>query len=250
MECDCEAHCGNESSNVTTVRILPFPSRLGVGWMYKKAAQFNAINEDIAIVPVLSNVSSLAEYHLEEIAKDQGSKYDAFLFLPSYLGILVTNQAIQDLTNFVKKSDDLLMNWADILNFNRQYNGLFDNKIFSFPIDDCGTTMFYRKDLFESHNITIPRTWQEYNAAAKYFDEMSNLESDGAIFAGSCVKRAMGCGIIYHFYGILGPIVQSKGSIQGSLIDYESQKVIAKEALVEAFDLLFEQFKYGHPTGK
>jgi len=43
----------------------------------------------------------------------------------------------------------------------------FGGKTWSVPFDATPQVFFYRKDLFEKYGVTVPRTWDEYRAAAE-----------------------------------------------------------------------------------
>ncbi|MFJ6795290.1 ABC transporter substrate-binding protein [Streptomyces sp. NPDC091268] len=43
----------------------------------------------------------------------------------------------------------------------------FGGKTWSVPFDATPQVYFYRKDLFEKYGVTVPRTWDEYRAAAE-----------------------------------------------------------------------------------
>jgi multiple sugar transport system substrate-binding protein len=43
----------------------------------------------------------------------------------------------------------------------------FDGRVYGVPIDIEPMVMFYRRDLFEQHGIAVPRTWPEFEQAAR-----------------------------------------------------------------------------------
>ncbi|MFI1283844.1 ABC transporter substrate-binding protein [Streptomyces sp. NPDC020858] len=43
----------------------------------------------------------------------------------------------------------------------------FGGKTWSVPFDATPQVYYYRKDLFEKHGVTVPKTWDEYRAAAE-----------------------------------------------------------------------------------
>lgn len=43
----------------------------------------------------------------------------------------------------------------------------FDGRVYAVPIDVEPMVLFYRRDLFEQHGIAVPRTWAEFEQAAR-----------------------------------------------------------------------------------
>ncbi|OEU10905.1 hypothetical protein FRACYDRAFT_164563, partial [Fragilariopsis cylindrus CCMP1102] len=55
----------------------------------------------------------------------------------------------------------------DILLEIRNFLTSFDNKVYLIPLDGDTLTLYYRKDILNALNLTVPRTWNEYNDVAK-----------------------------------------------------------------------------------
>ena len=76
--------------------------------------------------------------------------------LPSY----VIDQQVQDITPYVGDDGDLYTasTWAGVT---------FGDSIYAVPQDSSPIAMMYRKDLFEQYGIDVPKTWDDYIAAAE-----------------------------------------------------------------------------------
>ncbi|RSX53601.1 extracellular solute-binding protein [Bifidobacterium goeldii] len=77
---------------------------------------------------------------------------------------LVIDQQVQDISQYVKdtKSDFIDSAWNVVTYGGNQY---------AVPQDSGPVAMMYRKDLFEQYGIEVPKTWDEYVAAAKKLHE-------------------------------------------------------------------------------
>ena len=74
----------------------------------------------------------------------------------------VSNGQVQPLDGFIDKA-----NTVDKLN--GQIRGLvqFDGKSYGLPYDAAPMVMWYRKDLLDKAGATVPKTWEEFEAAGK-----------------------------------------------------------------------------------
>ena len=109
--------------------------------------------------------------------------------------------------------------------------------------------MFYRRDLFDRFNVTVPRTWDELQYAIEFFhgleDDVTNMT-----YHGLCLNRRKGCGSGSNFDIHLGTISQTLGTTQGSFIDPSTGKLIPKEAMMKAVETIDRTVPYSDPDGK
>jgi multiple sugar transport system substrate-binding protein len=86
------------------------------------------------------------------------------------------------LTEFLLPLDDYIANagadykFNDILNSAVQLNTL-NGKVYGIPFRYGVYMLYYRQDLFDKYNVSVPETWEEFNAAAKQITE--GLRADG-----------------------------------------------------------------------
>lgn len=96
---------------------------------------------------------------LEEVlsdAKTQTVLRCGFKFRPHIIGELNLLGGLTDLTPFVKESNTL--KWNDIFRFNRENGAVWDKKVVVIPLDGDVLSLYYRTDLFEKYNKTVPST--------------------------------------------------------------------------------------------
>ena len=109
--------------------------------------------------------------------------------------------------------------------------------------------MFYRRDLFDLFDVTVPRTWDELQYAIEFFhgleDDVTNMT-----YHGLCLNRRKGCGQSSDFDIHLGTISQTLGTTQGSFIDPSTGKLIPKEAMMKAVETIDRTVPYSDPDGK
>lgn len=73
---------------------------------------------------------------------------------------LVIDEHVQDIAKYVAKEEDKFTQapWA---------SAKFGKGIYGIPQDSTPTALMYRKDIFAEYDIQIPKTWDEYLAAAR-----------------------------------------------------------------------------------
>ena len=162
---------------------------------------------------------------------------------PVILGTAAMLNGFLDLTPFVKESK--YADWTDVLLDLRKHVTTFEDSIYLILLDGDTHTLFYRKDVLESFNLTVPRTWDEYNAVAK---AVHGKEFEGKVLSGSCVGRKMGDHAQYWSHLILSTITQTDGTSSGSLFDTSDMTPLTTgEAVTEILRIQEEQAKYGVP---
>jgi len=97
--------------------------------------------------------------------------------------------------------------------------------------------------------VTVPRTWDEFQNAIEFFhglyDEVTNTT-----YHGLCLNRRKGCGAGSSFHIPLGTISQTLGTTQGSFVDPSTGKLIPKDAMLKAIEILDHTVPYSDPDGK
>lgn len=56
----------------------------------------------------------------------------------------------------------------------------WDGKMYMFPISRTGETMYYNRDFFREHNISVPTTWKELEETAKEITALTGREALGS----------------------------------------------------------------------
>ena len=173
--------------------------------------------------------------------------YDGFLTPPLVSGSVVALQGWADLSPFIQEQADRLSDWTDIFLRYRKWIAQYEDTIIMYPLDGDSLSLFYRKDILEHFNQTVPRTWDEYEAVAA---ATHGQVYEGETLSGSCVGRTLGCAGAYWANLLISSMTQTLGPWSGFLFDTEDMKPLTGEALEEALYLLEMQVKYGPDDGK
>ena len=250
--CSCASDCiAPESYTVT----FGFPrSQVLLSWLQSHVEVFQEKHPEVTIELKMSEYNSFREFALE-VAQDRAELYDAFFISGIYVGLLSDDYPVAlDLSDFMKEKE-MELDWADILQPYRKYNGFY-NRILQFvPLDDSVSMLYYRSDIFEMFNITHPpRTWHEYNAYAKLLDGVEvddeNSDTGKTTLMGTCTPMLKGCGSSYTLDYLFGPIAQTKGTESGSYLNADNNSVKFQVPMIEAIRLAEEQVKYGNLVGE
>ncbi|WP_217708883.1 ABC transporter substrate-binding protein [Nonomuraea rhodomycinica] len=78
------------------------------------------------------------------------------------LPTFVVTDALEDISAYANAGKDQFVDWA-------WKQAGFGNRVFGIPVDTGPTALFYRRDLFAKHGLTVPKTWDEFAATAKKF---------------------------------------------------------------------------------
>ena len=140
---------------------------------------------------------------------------------------------------------------------------MYDNVVRTIPLDGDYILMYYRKDLFEAFNRTVPRTWDEYSDAAKFFHNRTYFPDGVTPIApldennepqqiqGSCVGRLERCANSYWARLILFSMPQNQGTSSGALFDPENNmKPLLGEAMVQALRHMVNQARFDNAEGQ
>lgn len=181
-----------------------------------------------------------------------GNDWDASIFPSHLIGSLVDQDILWDLGPYLETSKEL--DWTEIFPFFRGPSSVYHSKdsdgedramTRTIPLDGDVLSLYYRKDLFEQFNVTIPRTWEEYNQAAAFFNGRPLGPSGGPI-SGSCISRIDHCSNEYWTSLILASMTQSAGTFTGFFLDPSTMKPLFGPAMEETLRIMREQLQSGH----
>ncbi|MDR1902999.1 MAG: extracellular solute-binding protein [Treponema sp.] len=177
-----------ESRNIRTrktpeLRLLLLDSSFAVDPIKILARKFR---NDCGISLVLETViqDKLLE-HIIEDAQSYKPRYDVYMFDIPWLSYLVQNNFLEDLTGLVT-GDRLFFNSVTP---ETMENSRYRDRYYSVPFAGGAQIMFYRSDLFDDPIISRdyyneyktklrpPKTWSEYNMAARFFTRSFNKAS-------------------------------------------------------------------------
>jgi hypothetical protein len=180
-------------------------------------------------------------------ATSQIGLYDGFLTGPLVAGSVVQYNGWADLTSYVQESAGNAADWAEIFLGYRKWIAQYEGKIIMYPLDGDLLHMYYRKDILETYGLTVPRTWEEYNAVA---NATHGIVFENRKMVGSCVGRLKSCAGAYWANQILATMTQTEGPWSGHLFDTANMKPLSGAALERTLMLLEEQVKFGPPDRK
>ena len=182
---DCPQYCYESSeSSAVSINIMAVDQSFGgmYDWIVAKADDFMSLHPSVSIAIVPVSWGDLADEALNDVS-------DGVNFYSAYVMMVV--QKIGQLAQYLLDLTDLIVdnngdiNWNEIGSFYRSYQALYQRKIYVLPLDGDFQTLCYRMDYFEAHNMSVPRTLEEYVAASVYFNG-TDLNGDGTPDYGSC----------------------------------------------------------------
>ena len=113
--------------------------------------------------------------------------------------------------------------------------------LYALPYVGNSQLFFYRKDLFQKHNLKEPTTWDEVLVAAKAFSELeTNGAPDGGRVYGYVMRAAQGNAAVADFM----PIFWAFG---GEMCDARGQPVVNSPEGIAALKFMIELGKYSPP---
>jgi len=246
---DSSCLCADEPDNeeVTTVRMLMFHTH-AKRFAPKLAPYFEKTGINVELI----ESTDYGQFVEEMLLNTESGVYEGYYFLPDITAELDMKNGMADLTELVANNDDL--EWTDILPFNRKIQATYNGAVKSIPCDGDLFSLFYRKDLFEKYNRTVPRTWDEYAETAAFFHGMQvpglNGSNTTVTLSGSCIERGKQCNWAYYFNVLVhASVVQAQRTVSGHYFDTDTFEPLFGEGLAETLRILEELAKYGAPEG-
>jgi multiple sugar transport system substrate-binding protein len=171
---------------------------------------------------------------------------DAAVFAPQWMVDYIVGGFLEDLTDRVAK--DKALEEDDVAPFFRDFSQKYNGKVYMLTLDGDFHMMYYRSDIFKANNLSAPKTWDDYLAAAKALHG-KDLNGDGTPDYGSCISKKRNAQAYWFITSIAGGFIQSKGTSQGVFFDTKDMKpLVNNEAFGKALDILNETTKYGPPN--
>ncbi|MFI6586279.1 ABC transporter substrate-binding protein [Embleya sp. NPDC050493] len=134
-------------------------------WSWTKGTQevvdaFNKSHPDIQVKYEQIPSGNAGGYAKMANAVKAGNAPDVLTIEYPQLPDFVSQGAVQDLTS---KVSGLKSKFPASVNKLTELGG----KTWAVPLDAAPMALYYRKDFFTDHNIAVPKTWDEYRAAAE-----------------------------------------------------------------------------------
>eukprot|EP00198_Chlamydomonas_reinhardtii_P006519 XP_001695855.1 predicted protein [Chlamydomonas reinhardtii] len=195
---------------------------------FKNVSETFKDSESVEVVPTFvpaAQINSEIEFELEH---NLTNSHDGWVLDPMGMGSIFNFDGFQDLTATVKPAV-IASNASDIIKWD-DVHPYFQRKflVVTLPLDGNIKLLYYRRDIFEANNLTVPRTWEEVVAVATSLSRLGVLGPDGRPASPFCFDRRKDCHQSYFdLIAILAPYMQYNGSSQG---------VIFEPSTIRAFD--------------
>ncbi|GLI65577.1 hypothetical protein VaNZ11_009149 [Volvox africanus] len=192
----------------------------------------------LEVLNIATEVRGEAQSQLQDFS-------DGWIVDPSVTGDLAAANALANLTSYVFADQDL--DWSDVSKFFRMVSAYYNKRIIGLPLDGDLLLMYYRRDLFERYNLSVPATWEEF---AELAGKMNGTDTDGdgvGDLWGACIDNTQPtCKSLWILTAILAPYVQYLGTKQGVFIDPATMKPLMNNpAMIRAVQLYRSLFASG-----
>ncbi|KXZ55594.1 hypothetical protein GPECTOR_2g1144 [Gonium pectorale] len=169
---------------------------------------------------------------MAEMVSNIEDSHDGWILDPMGMGSIFNFDGFQDLTQVVGSNISLngtirdLIVWDDVHPFFQNTSVYYDSQQRKFltvvlPLDGNIKLLYYRRDVFAEHNLTVPRTWDEVVAVAKALDALGlDRNGDDKADKAFCFERRKDCHQSYFdLMSIVAPYMQYNGSSQGVVFE-------------------------------
>lgn len=175
-------------------------------------------------------------------------EYDVFMIDIPWLEELTQNDYIEQLDHLYDKNKDFLNNIdPQVFEFYSRANA----HLYAVPYMYCAQLLYYRKDLFENAknrrlfyeqyktDLRPPKTWNEFNAVAKFFTRKYNSESE--TLYGTTLGSRISSSAICEFL----PRLWHYG---GTIYDANEKVAIDSRQAIKALENYKESFQFASET--
>ncbi len=231
-----------ENFDGVNISVLTLTKPLGAT-VEKRAAEFSALT-GANITVKNASYSELYKTIFNDLTTDT-NQYDVVILTPNWMPDYIESGYLKELTEHI--NNDPKLEWEDIAPFFRKYGHVYDEKIYSVPIDGNYHIMYYRADLLSQAGFEPPSTWDEYLEIAKYFNG-KDLNGDEESDYGSCLAKKPGNVTYWAMWSIAASMLQSKGTQQGVFFDPNTMDpMVNNVAFAKALDIYKATSDYGAP---
>lgn len=178
-------------------------------------------------------------------AQQATKHYDVLVFASQWMGDYVSQHLIEDLTPRIQA--DAALQWDDIAPFFRDISAVYQNRIYTIPLDGDFQMVYYRSDLLDQAGFDPPKTWDEYIQIAKYFHQ-TDLNGDASPDFGSCISKKPSSQSYHMVWSVASAFIQNQGTQQGAFFDTETMEpLVNNEAFAATLDVFAQTMAYGPP---
>ena len=160
----------------------------------------------------------------------ESDEFDMVGFFPQMMGTFAANGHLTPMDELTE-IDGWEPNFDSILKPFREVYTQWGGSTYAIPFDGDVLMLVYRRDLFDKHDIEVPKTWTEFNEVARFFtEETDDVEHGVATFG----KRGFSYGWFLTRFGGAG----------GKYFDEDMNPQINSEAGRKALESWKETIKY------
>jgi ABC-type glycerol-3-phosphate transport system substrate-binding protein len=253
------SHSTNPSHEAVTVSVLIHchskEKIIIEPYALKFESMYNKSNEHIGSVKIILSEFDKNLWKVLTASTETLEGISGFINFPREMSLLSQTDIVDELDDKDTFEDpgDIMPVHRDLFSYDYKGGRSF------IPFGSGVDLYYYRKDLFERYNITVPRTWDEYNEIAKFFHGMKDPVDNKTDLTGSCSLSSNFCparvnnGENYRLIQdrILSSITLTKQTqVSGKYVlrteedGTQSVVPILGEAFKEALRIAREQFKY------
>lgn len=98
---------------------------------------------------------------------------------PKSFGTILASgtQGLANLTEIVRTDAEL--DWPDIVPFVRDMSSSYNGQVVGMPTEANMNLLYYRRDLFKQHNLTVPATWDDLLAIVRQWNATDPATRNG-----------------------------------------------------------------------
>lgn len=224
--------CGRNSGNA---KQLTLAVNSGVeGDALKQAANDYEAQTGVHINIAEFPYANLFEKELVDLSAKTGA-YDLIMLDDPWFPKFASTQVLTDLKPFYEKrgqsgpDDDFVANSLALCKHPYQNGALY-----ALPYVGNSQLFFYRKDIFQKHNLKEPATWDEVLAAARLFHEQeTNGAPGGGKMYGYVMRAAQGNAAVADFMPIFWAFGAEMFDANGKPTVNSAQGIAALKAMLE-----------------
>ncbi|MEW6130209.1 MAG: ABC transporter substrate-binding protein [Acidobacteriota bacterium] len=208
----------------------------------KQAARDYAAQTGIKVQIAEFPYANLFEKELVDLNTGSGA-YDLIMLDDPWFPRFASQNFLTDLAPFYQKKmlagpDDDFVRASLALGRHPYESG----QLYALPYVGNSQLFFYRKDLFEKHNLKKPETWQDVLNAARVIDDQEKTGSPaGGAVRGYVMRAAQGNSVVADFM----PIFWAFGA---EMFDADGKPAVNSLQGIEALKFMLELGKYA-PAG-
>ncbi len=171
--------------------------------------------------------------------------YDVFVFAPQWMVDYASQDYLEDLTPRIQA--DAALQWDDIAPFFRDFSAVYQDRIYTIPLDGDFQMVYYRTDLLDRAGFDPPRTWDEYISIARHFHG-TDLNGDNTPDFGSCISKKPSSQAYHMVWSVASAFLQTQGTQQGAFFDTRTMEpLVNNEAFAAVLDIFAQTTAYGPP---